>query len=71
MVEVDPRQVARDLEVRLLAQEEIEKFNHGFEQRLTTAITKALDTVVEEYKTRLQDLEEDMARVLRHTGLEE
>jgi len=66
----DAAQEARRLEIRLLAQEEVEKFNQGFEQRLTTAITKALDTVVEEYNARLTSLEEDQARILRHLGLE-
>lgn len=67
----DATEKARELEVRLLVQEEVERFALGFEHRLTTAMTKALDTVVEEYNCRLVVLEEDLARLLRHSGLEE
>ena len=43
----------------------------GFEERLTTALKKALDIVTGEYNERLVTLEEDQARILRHLGLEE
>ena len=54
-------------EVRAIVREELE----GFEQRLTTALTKALDIVTGEYNQRLVNLEMDQARILRHLGLEE
>lgn len=49
----------------------VRKELEGFEQRLTMALTKALDIVTGEYNARLVTLEEDQARVLRHLGLEE
>lgn len=41
----------------------------SFEDRLATAMTKAFDTVLNEYEGRIRSLEEDLARVFRHTGL--
>ncbi len=43
----------------------------GFEERLTIAFRKALDTVTVAQDARLKALEEDQARILRHLGLEE
>jgi hypothetical protein len=42
---------------------------NGFEERLATAMQKALDVVVSELDTRIHQLEEDQARILRHLGL--
>lgn len=46
------------------------KFVRGLEQRLADAMEKALDTVTHNYDERLRSLEEDQARILRHTGLD-
>lgn len=54
-------------DVRATVREELA----GFEQRLTVALTKALDIVTGEYSVRLITLEEDQARILRHLGLED
>ena len=64
-------QAAQELEIRLLVDEEFEQRLKGFEERLATAMTKALDTVVEEYNARLRVLEEDQARINKHLGLGE
>lgn len=46
-------------------------FAAGLEERLASGMTKALDIVTADFNDRLQALEEDQARILRHLGLEE
>jgi hypothetical protein len=41
----------------------------GFEQRLASSMQKALDIVTAQQEQRIQALEEDVARLLQHTGL--
>ena len=42
----------------------------GLEDRLTIGMTKALDIVTAQLGARIQALEEDQARILRHLGLD-
>lgn len=56
--------------VRSMIDEAMAKFLSGFEDRLAQSFQKALDTVVTEYNERFEQLEYDMARLLRHHGLE-
>lgn len=58
-------------EAHEIAKQEIIIFASALELRLASAMTKALDTVKSEFDTRLQELEEEHARVLRHLGLED
>jgi hypothetical protein len=48
----------------------IDEILEGLEDRLTQGMTKALDTVTTSMNSRLQALEEDQARILRHLGLD-
>ena len=57
--------------VRVLARDEISKFSETLEARLSVAFRKALDTVVTDLELRMEQLEAEHARVLRHLGLEE
>jgi len=41
----------------------------GFEQRLASSMQKALDIVTAQQEQRIRALEEDLAKVIRHTGL--
>jgi len=56
-------------EVQQIVRAELERFNDGFEQRLADAIRKALDTSYMDLSERVRALEEDMAKLQRHTGL--
>lgn len=53
----------------LTADERIDLFLDGFEDRLARAMQKALDVVTADADARLRSLEEDQARILRHLGL--
>ena len=41
----------------------------GFENRLAASMQKALDIVTAQQEQRIAALEQDVARLLRHTGL--
>lgn len=41
----------------------------GFEHRLASSMQKALDIVTAQQEQRIRALEEDLAKVIRHTGL--
>lgn len=57
-------------ELRQAAKAVFDEQMEGFEGRLATAMQKALDTVGGEYEARLRQIEEDLARLLKHTGLD-
>jgi len=42
----------------------------GFEHRLASSMQKALDIVTAQQESRIKSLEEDLAKVMRHTGLD-
>ena len=58
------------IQVEVAIQEELSTYMTGFEDRLATAMQKALDVVTSGLDQRLQSLEMDQARVLRHLGLD-
>ncbi len=55
--------------IKALIDEELEQFKKNLESALATSMRKALDTVAGEFEDRLQSLEEDQARILRHLDL--
>lgn len=55
--------------VREIVQGELKKYDEGFEQRLARAIQKGFDRVLHDNDERLKAIEEDLAKLLRHTGL--
>lgn len=57
-------------EIKQAVLRELEHYNDAFEERLSLAIQKGLDSVVHEFQFRLRQVEEDQARILRHLGLE-
>ena len=67
---IDPFDSETETELRLMIQEEIQDFMDGFEDRLATSMRKALDTVTHGLEVRLRAVEEDVARVERHSGLD-
>lgn len=42
----------------------------AFEDRLAAQLTKAFDVVLADYERRLRAIEEDVAKLMRHTGME-
>lgn len=62
--------MAHPNEVQEIVRAELKDFSDGLQSRLEVAFRKALDTVTTEFEDRLQALEEDQARLLRHTGLD-
>lgn len=52
-----------------VCEEGLNKFMDGFESRLSASMQKALDIVTAQQEQRIDALEQDVARLLRHTGL--
>ena len=52
-----------------VCEERLKKFMDGFENRLAASMQKALDIVTAQQEQRIAALEQDVARLLRHTGL--
>jgi hypothetical protein len=46
------------------------RFLNGFEDRLARSMQKALDIVTSDYEHRIRQLEDDVAKLLHHTGLD-
>lgn len=57
-------------ELSALMESKVDTYMAQFEGRLSTAMTKALDTVLYDTNERLTRIEEDQARILRHLGLD-
>ncbi len=56
-------------DIKQIVNSAIEDFMTKFEGRLASSMQKALDIVTHQQEKRLAALEEDVARLLRHTGL--
>lgn len=56
-------------EISSIVDQHLESFRERLEASLATSMQKALDTVVSEFDERLRGVEEDLARLLRHSGL--
>lgn len=57
--------------LEVLIDKRIQQFLDGFEERLARSMQRALDTVLHSLESRIQQLEEDQARILRHLGLDD
>jgi len=57
-------------QIEKLVEEVFTRLMTGFEERLASAMQKALDTVVSEQNARIRAIEEDLAKIQRHMGLE-
>lgn len=58
-------------ELKVILDDRFTQFNSALEASLSSAMQKALDTVVTDLEDRLRQIEEDQARIMRHLGLGE
>jgi hypothetical protein len=56
-------------DIKALVNEAFAEAMQGFEQRLASSMQKALDIVTAQQEQRIRALEEDVARLQKHTGL--